>query len=458
MRLAMVVLTLSGGAMAMADDNLLVNADFVEAGDDGLPAGWELGVGNPGTAPELRVVTDDGTRLARFRMNDNGASMGCLSQEVTLPDGCEAVRVQALIRCKGDARALDHSVVRVFWNAEPKLHNGWPPWLYRHFPEYEVINARNARVDVVLPVPIAGANLLRLDLMARWSPGGSVSFGEVSVTPCEAPEPRIVTLAVVQGHATGTLEDACAWASQQVATAAEMGADLVVLGEAINAAGLGMKALDTCEPIPGGPMSQALSRAAAEHGIYVVAGIYEQAGDIAYNSAPLFGRKGELIGVYRKVHLPSPEVDWGFTPGDGFPVFETDIGRIGIQICYDHHFPEASRALAMNGADIICTPIWGDGRSDDTAWPATARAHAIESGVVYVSAIYSQRDSNIIDRDGIVLVHADGEDGVYVAEVDMTPYAANMRIDESGRNMPRSLKSVWRTERLPDTYGPIGEW
>ena len=442
----------------MAADNVLVNADFAEVDEDGSPVSWELGLGNPRTAPELRVVSDDGQRWARFRMNDNGASMGYLSQDVTLPDGCEAVRVQALIRCKGDARALDHSVMRVFWNAEPKLHNGWPPWLYRHFLEPDSLNARNARVDVVLPVPMEGANLLRLDLMARWSPGGSVSFSEVSVTPCEAPEPRIVTLAVVQGHAKGTLDDACEWAAEQVATAAEMGADLVVLGEAINAAGLGMKALDTCEPIPGGPMSLALSAAAAKHGIYVVAGIYELAGDIAYNSAPLFGREGELIGVYRKIHLPSPEVDWGFTPGDSFPVFETDIGRIGIQICYDHHFPEASRALAMNGADIICTPIWGDGRSDDTAWPATARAHAIESGVVYVSAIYSQRDSNIIDRDGIVLMHADGEEGVYVAEVDLTPYAANVRIDDKGRNMPRSLKSVWRTERLPDTYGPISEW
>ncbi|MCD6360879.1 MAG: carbon-nitrogen hydrolase family protein, partial [Armatimonadetes bacterium] len=410
------------------------------------------------TAPELHLVADDGERWARFVMRDNGASMGYLSQTVALPDGTEAVRVRARVRCRGDARALDHALIRIYWNAEPPLHNGWPPWLYRHFPDWESINARNARLDVVLPVPIEGANRLRLDLMARWAPGGSVAFSEVSVTPCEPPAPRRVKLAVVQGHAKGTLEDACAWAAEQVAIAAGKGADLVVLGEAINFAGLGIKPLDACEPIPDGPMSRALSRAAAEHHIYVVAGIYERDGDIAYNSAPLFGRNGELIGVYRKVHLPSPEVDRGFTPGDGFPVFDTDIGRVGIQICYDHHFPEAARALAVAGADIICTPIWGDGRSDGTAWPATARAHAIENGVVYVSAIYSQRDSNIIDRDGIVLVHADGEDGVYVAEVDMTPYAANVRIDEEGRNMPRSLKSVWRRERIPQAYGPIGEW
>ncbi len=442
----------------MADDSLLTNADFAEVGDDGVPANWELSLGNPRTEPELRVVSDDGQRWVRFQMNDNGASMGYLGQAVILPEGTQAVRVQARVRCTGDARALEHAVVRVHWHADPMVKRSATSWLYRHFPDWEATNARNARVDVVLPVPIDWANRLTLDVMARWAAGGTVSFSDISVTPCDPPAPIHARLAVVQGHAKGSLEDACAWAAEQVAEAARQGADLVVMGEAINFAGLGVKPLDACEPIPGGPLSQALSKAAAEHGIYVVAGIYEQAGDIAYNSAPLFGREGEMIGVYRKVHLPSPEVEWGFTPGRSFPVFDTDIGRVGIQICYDHHFPEASRALAMNGADIICTPIWGDGRANDTAWPSTPRTHAIESGVVYISSIYSQRDSNILDRDGIVLVHADGEEGVFVADVDMTPHAASLYFNEAGVGMPRSFKGVFRTERLPDTYGPISEW
>ncbi|HUS80706.1 MAG TPA: carbon-nitrogen hydrolase family protein [Armatimonadota bacterium] len=443
----------------MADGaNLLTNADFSAMGEEGVPEGWQLAAGNPLTAPELRIPADDGARWARFTMRENAASMGCLSQQVELPHGCEAVRVQVAIRCRGDARALDHSVVRLYWDSEPRLYKSGPGWLYRHFPDYDVINARSARVDAVIPVPMPGANRLRLDLMAHWSPGGSVAFGQVSVAPCDPPPPRRARLAVVQGYARGTPADACAWAAEQVAGAARQGADLVCLGEAINFAGLGIKPLDACEPIPDGPMSSALSCAAAEHNINVVAGIYERDGDIAYNSAALFGREGQLIGVFRKVHLPSPEVDWGFTPGNSFPVFDTDIGRVGMMVCYDHHFAESARALALNGAEIICVPIWGDGRADDTAWPATARTHAIENGVFYVAAIYSQRQSCVIDRDGMVLVNASGEDGVYTAEVDLTPYAASLHITEEGQNLPRSFKAVYRRERIPEAYRPISEW
>ncbi len=455
---ALLTLVSLGGEPSMADDNVLTNADFADVGADGVPVGWALSVGNPRTAPDLRVLTDDGQRWARFIMRDNGASMGYLAQTASLPAGTRAVRVQARVRCTGDARALDHAVVRVHWGADPMVQPSQTSWLYRHFPDWESINARNARVDVVLPVPIEWANRLTVDVMARWSSGGTVAFSDISVTPCDPPAPVRPRLAVVQGHATGTIDDACAWAADQVAEAAKQGAELVCMGEAINFAGLGIKALDACEAIPEGPMSQALSKAAAEHGIYVVAGIYEIDGDIAYNSAALFGRSGELVGVYRKVHLPSPEVEWGFTPGRSFPVFDTDLGRVGIQICYDHHFAESARALAMNGADIICTPIWGDGRANNTSWPDTARTHAIESGVIYLSSIYSQRDSNIIDRDGIVLVHADGEEGVYSAEVDLTPHAASLYFNDKGVNMPRSFKGVFRTERIPEAYGPIGDW
>jgi predicted amidohydrolase len=205
-------------------------------------------------------------------------------------------------------------------------------------------------------------------------------------------------------------------------------------------------------------MSQALMAAADEHDVIVCAGIYEQAGDIAYNSAALFGRDGEFIGKYRKVHLPSPEVDWGFTPGSTYPVFDTDIGRVGIQICYDNVFPEGARALALNGAEVICLPIWGEGRADDTAWPHSPRMMALNNGVAYVCAVYSQRESCVIGPYGRVLATAGGEEGVYVADVDLTPWAAGNNWVEEDRLTPRSYRGVWRSERMPETYGPLMEW
>ncbi len=451
------VLVCLEGSIIMAEQmNLVRNGDFTKVGEDGVPAGWELNVGNPATAPELDLIERDGARWARFVMRPNGASMGCLAQTLAIPEGVEAVRVTAEVRCAGNAQPREHSVVRLFWDAEPRAHQGWPPWLYRHFLNDHLVSADCSRLDARLLVP-EHANRLRVELMARWAPGGAVLFGKVRVAPCEPPEPRLAKLAVVQGHAPAqsTLEQAREWAVAQVGKAAEMGADLVCLGEGINFAGTGLKALDCAEPIPSGPMSTALSRAAAEHSMYVVAGLYEMDGDIAYNSAALFGRDGEVIGVYRKVHLPCAEVDWGFTPGDSYPVFETDLGKIGMQICYDNDFPEGARALALAGADIICLPIWGDGRADGTAWPHSVRMNALANGVFYVTANYSQQRSLVVDRNGIILADANGEEGVYVAEVNLTPGYADVRVTDEGRLMPRSFKDVFRKERMPHTYGVL---
>ncbi|MEA3402085.1 MAG: carbon-nitrogen hydrolase family protein [Armatimonadota bacterium] len=440
-------------------DELVTNPDFA-AVEEGVPEGWTLELGNPRTKPRYGVVDRDGTRWMQFAMRESGASMGYIWQHVMLPEGTEAVRFQADVRCDGAAEPLEHSLVRIYWDDEPRVHTGWPPWIYRHFPQYAEVDGGLARLDATIPVP-ERANRVRFDLMARWSPGGAVSFANPSMQPVPAPQRRIVRLAAVQGHAASgsTLQDAIDWAVEQVRVAAEKAADLICLGEGINYAGIeDLEPLQACEPIPGGPMARALAAAADESDIIVCAGLYEIDGDICHNSAALWGRDGELIGVYRKVHLPSPEVEWGFTPGSSYPVFETDIGHVGMQICYDNCFSEGARALALNGAEIICLPIWGAGRADDTAWPHGARMLALNNAVAYVAAIYSQRESCVIDQHGIVLASAGGEDGVYVADVDLTPHAALNNWSEDDQITPRSYRGVWRRERMPQTYGPVLGW
>ncbi|MGI5820064.1 MAG: carbon-nitrogen hydrolase family protein [Armatimonadota bacterium] len=457
--MAMALMMTIGGAAMAQQGEMLDNPRFTNMSDDGAPAGWEVHTGNPRTAPRYGVIEREGDRWLQFVMQDSAASMGYLSQYAMVPEGADALRLRARVRCEAPAQPQAHALVRVYWDHEPREHRG-TPWIYRHFPQWTSIDGGQAELDVVIPVP-AKSNRVRLDLMARWSPGGAVSFTTPSIEPARTPEPRIVRLAAVQGHAPAgsSPEDAVAWAVEQVRVAGEKGADLVVLGEAINFAGVkDVQALDVCEPVPDGPMSQALMGAAAEHNVIVCAGIYEQAGEIAYNTAALFGRDGEFIGRYRKVHLPSPEVDWGFTPGDSHPVFDTEIGRVGMQVCYDLAFLESARALTLAGAEIICLPIWGEGRADDTAWPHSPRMMAVNNGVAYVCAVYSQRESCVIDPYGLVLVSAGGEDGVYVADVDLTPHAAVNNWVEEDRLTPRSFRGVWRGERMPETYGPLLDW
>lgn len=116
----------------------------------------------------------------------------------------------------------------------------------------------------------------------------------------------------------------------------------------------------TADRVPG-PATDALSSVAAETGAHVVAGVTERGpeGDL-FNSLVLVTPNGEIAGVHRKVHLFSTE-PYYFTPGDRFDVLPTSLGRIGLSVCYDSKFPEASRSQALAGAEIlICVFAYAD--------------------------------------------------------------------------------------------------
>lgn len=146
---------------------------------------------------------------------------------------------------------------------------------------------------------------------------------------------------------------------RRIHLAADDGARLIVLPELCNT-GYTFETRENAyahaETVPDGPTCAAWIAAAAERDVYIVAGITESDTDgiRLYDTAVLIGPDG-FIGKYRKAHLWNKEKLW-FTPGDnGFPVFETKLGRIGLLICWDIWFPEVPRILANQGADIICS-------------------------------------------------------------------------------------------------------
>jgi predicted amidohydrolase len=115
------------------------------------------------------------------------------------------------------------------------------------------------------------------------------------------------------------------------------------------------EARELSEYIPGGLTTKTLTDISKDRNIYIVAGLPECAGQKYFNSAILTGPEG-FIGVYRKTHLFFEEKLY-FSPGDtGFRVWDTEVGKIGIMICFDWFFPEAMRTLALMGADIIAHP------------------------------------------------------------------------------------------------------
>lgn len=134
--------------------------------------------------------------------------------------------------------------------------------------------------------------------------------------------------------------------------------DLVVLPE-LFATGYrfvsGEEVARLAEPVPGGPTSVFLEDLARRTGGTVVAGVAERAGNAFYNAAAIFAPGGH-VGTYRKVHLFDEEKLF-FAPGDlGFPVWTLPWGRLGVMICYDWRFPEACRAMALAGADVVAQP------------------------------------------------------------------------------------------------------
>ena len=140
-------------------------------------------------------------------------------------------------------------------------------------------------------------------------------------------------------------------------TAGKQGVDLIVLPEGVNI-GPGGKIpyRQVAEPADAPMLRRAAAKAAA-YNCYLVFPFIERDGEQVYNSAALFGRDGARIGVYRKVHEPQCVVlDEGVSLGCEFPVFETDIGRIGFLICYDTITPEPALIYGLQGVDLIVYP------------------------------------------------------------------------------------------------------
>ncbi|SFC42500.1 Predicted amidohydrolase [Halobiforma haloterrestris] len=187
---------------------------------------------------------------------------------------------------------------------------------------------------------------------------------------------------------------------------------------------------DLAEPRDGETAS-AWAEAAAETGTWIVGGVAERAGASYYNSALVVSPDG-LEGVYRKVHPWNEEKRW-FAAGSDLPVFETPFGRLGVQICNDQWFPEATITQARAGADLIAVPTnWvpnpdGDGRPGDwTAGVHQAVAHADANRVWIACADRAgtergtafEGQSVVVAPDGVPAAGPAPADGEHVLAVD----------------------------------------
>lgn len=133
-----------------------------------------------------------------------------------------------------------------------------------------------------------------------------------------------------------------------------------------------------------GPTVMRMQGLAKEYGVVLVCPIFEKEGESFYNAAVVIDASGEILGTYRKVHVPQIplwEERFYFSSGNlGFPVFQTKFATIGVQICWDNFFPEGSRILALKGAQIICSPTAAAFASQEK-WRTVISANAMTNGI-----------------------------------------------------------------------------
>ena len=274
--------------------------------------------------------------------------------------------------------------------------------------------------------------------------------------------PGSVRAALIQMRGSEKREENLDRAEALLAEAARGGARLACLQELFAtwffAQVLDPAAQGWAEPLDGPTVSR-MRRVARAHRMVLVVPFYEKvkAGEL-YNSAALVDDAGEVLGVYRKHHLPLSshfQEKFYFRPGNaGIPVWDTPVGRIGIMIGYDRHFPESARMLGLGGAEIVFVPTATTRRGfSGSVWEIELRAHAIANGffVGGVNRVGTERESEYYGRSlwidpigGIVTQASETDEEALVADLDLA------RVEE--------VRRVWPffRDRRPEAYGRIG--
>jgi beta-ureidopropionase len=269
-------------------------------------------------------------------------------------------------------------------------------------------------------------------------------------------------IALVQQHATHDRGDNVRRATKAFLEAAQAGAGLVAFAELAFLRFLPQypataETLALAEPIPG-PTTDAFSKLAREHGVVTVLNLFEKDGEKTYDSSPVIDSDGGILGVVRMVHImdgPGFHERGFYTPGekDRF-VFKTGIGKVGVAICYDRHFPEYMRGLALRGAEIVVVPQAGAvGEWTPGLFEGELQVAAFQNG--YFAALVNRvgreevnhfaGESFVVDPDGRMIARApQDEDFVLYAECEL------------GR-IPRSFaKRRFLQDRRPGFYKTAG--
>jgi N-carbamoylputrescine amidase len=281
-------------------------------------------------------------------------------------------------------------------------------------------------------------------------------------------------VALVQERNHGSADANLAVIEERVAAAAAGGARLVLLQELHNGPYF-CQHQDVCEfelaePIPG-PTTERLGALARQHGVVIVASLFERRGaGLYHNTAVVLERDGTIAGKYRKMHIPDDpgfNEKFYFTPGDlGFHPIDTSVGRLGVLVCWDQWYPEAARLMALAGAELLLYPTaigWdpGDDQAEKDrqrdAWILSHRGHAVANGLPVLSCNRVGHESSPVGRSGIDFwgtSHVLGPQGEFLARAGEAPELLLVEVDLRRSEDVRRIWPFLRDRRI-DAYGDL---
>jgi len=420
------LLAMAGVALVLplqANGQMLFSGDSFATIQAARDAGWLTWSQREETTPQFTVAEKPsvgGPGSLVVSGASNSAAHGCWYFDVSGITAGNHYRFKASYTTRGVPHERYQVVARLDWRKGDGGRAGQPEYA----PD---LDAEGAWKDVggIFRAP-DGAETARIELYLGFCPQGAVWWDGIVLERVPPPPKRMARVATANCYPSGntksaeSVEEFCAVAEE----AGRQKCDIVCLGEGVNLAGVRNAGYsDIAEPIPG-PTTKRLGEVARQYKMYIVAALGELDGHAVYNTSVLIDRNGDVAGKYRKVQLPREEIEAGVTPGDDFPVFDTDFGRIGMMVCWDNQYAEPARALAFQGAEIIFMPIWGGNT-------ILTRARAIENQVHVVSSGYSI-GSTVYDPWGNLLAEAKERPSIAWADIDLNqthpePWLGNMR-------------------------------
>jgi beta-ureidopropionase len=215
------------------------------------------------------------------------------------------------------------------------------------------------------------------------------------------------------------------------------------------------------ESIPDGPTTKLFQEVARQNNIILIVPMYEvdQTG-VYYNTAAVIDHDGKYLGKYRKTHIPQVNGFWEkfyFRPGNvGYPVFETDLGKIGVYICYDRHFPEGARMLGLHGAELVFIPSATSRGLSMHLWKIEQTSHAIANGYFVGTINRVGIESDLGPNDYYGTSYFCDPRGQFVGDL-ASDREEQLIVRDLNMDLVKEVRNTWQfyRDRRPELYGDI---